>query len=253
VRPSQLQRERRGRPAAERELPCGGAALRPARRSDERPYGCGPAPARASLRSSVSGSVLPAFRAVFLFRAARLKHGTFSEIWAGPWAGTARPEINIGPGRPEIKRAGPFRAWAGPGQAARMYTYMQDSQSSEGCSKIYADTAFTSHQNHSRIWPHFQLLGRVAPDPIGSAFDLARDVLACCCRVSARSPGNRFLYPTRICSRSWTGESSNPRENRLRCCRTLTAAAGESAPRPHRGPRKQPGRLSMFKGMYSDV
>jgi hypothetical protein len=162
VRPSQLQRERRGRPAAERELPCGGAALRPARRSDERPYGCGPAPARASLRSSVSGSVLPAFRAVFLFRAARLKHGTFSEIWAGPWAGTARPEINIGPGRPEIKRAGPFRAWAGPGQAARMYTYMQDSQSSEGCSKIYADTAFTSHQNHSRIWPHFQLLGRVA-------------------------------------------------------------------------------------------
>jgi hypothetical protein len=40
-----------------------------------------------------------------------------------PWAGTARPKINIGPGRPEIKRAGLFRAWAGPGWVARMYTY----------------------------------------------------------------------------------------------------------------------------------
>jgi hypothetical protein len=64
----------------------------------------------------------------FLFRAARLKHDTFSEIWAGPWAegsarGLARPEFNTGPGRPEIKRAGPFRAWAGPGRAARMYIY----------------------------------------------------------------------------------------------------------------------------------
>jgi hypothetical protein len=64
----------------------------------------------------------------FLFRAARLKHDTFSEIRAvgrgvGPWAGTARPEFNTGPGRPEIKRVGPFRAWAGPGRAARMYTY----------------------------------------------------------------------------------------------------------------------------------
>jgi hypothetical protein len=41
-----------------------------------------------------------------------------------PWAGPALHEINIGPGRPEIKRAGLFWAWAGPGRAARMYTYI---------------------------------------------------------------------------------------------------------------------------------
>jgi hypothetical protein len=43
----------------------------------------------------------------FLFRAARLKHGTFSEIWAGPWAeGSAR-----GPARHGLKL---ILGWAGP-------------------------------------------------------------------------------------------------------------------------------------------
>jgi hypothetical protein len=73
----------------------------------------------------------------FLFRAARLKHDTFSEIWAG----TTRPEFNTGPGRPEIKRAGPFRAWAGPGRAAQMYTYSANcacSDSGAHCSALNA-------------------------------------------------------------------------------------------------------------------
>jgi hypothetical protein len=41
----------------------------------------------------------------------------------GPWAGPARPEIQTGRAGPKFKQYGPFRAWAGPGRAARMYTY----------------------------------------------------------------------------------------------------------------------------------
>jgi hypothetical protein len=41
----------------------------------------------------------------------------------GPWAGPARPEIQTGRAGPKFKKYGPFRAWAGPGRAARMYTY----------------------------------------------------------------------------------------------------------------------------------
>jgi hypothetical protein len=41
----------------------------------------------------------------------------------GPWAGPARPEIQTGRADPKFKQYGPFRAWAGPGRAARMYTY----------------------------------------------------------------------------------------------------------------------------------
>jgi hypothetical protein len=51
------------------------------------------------------------------FRAAHLKHDTFSEIWAGPWAeGPARygPKLILG-------RSGLFGF--GPCRAARMYTY----------------------------------------------------------------------------------------------------------------------------------
>jgi hypothetical protein len=41
----------------------------------------------------------------------------------GPWAGLARPEIQTGRAGPKFKQYGPFQAWAGPGRAARMYTY----------------------------------------------------------------------------------------------------------------------------------
>jgi hypothetical protein len=34
-----------------------------------------------------------------------------------------RPEIQTGWAGPKFKQYGPFRAWAGPGRAARMYTY----------------------------------------------------------------------------------------------------------------------------------
>jgi hypothetical protein len=43
----------------------------------------------------------------------------------GPWAGPTRPEIQTGRAGPKFKQYGPFRAWAGPGRAARMYTYSQ--------------------------------------------------------------------------------------------------------------------------------
>jgi hypothetical protein len=41
----------------------------------------------------------------------------------GPWAGPTRPEIQTGRAGPKFKHYGPFRAWARPGRAARMYTY----------------------------------------------------------------------------------------------------------------------------------
>jgi hypothetical protein len=41
----------------------------------------------------------------------------------GPWAGPARPEIQTGRAGPKFKQYVPFRAWVGPGRAARMYTY----------------------------------------------------------------------------------------------------------------------------------
>jgi hypothetical protein len=41
----------------------------------------------------------------------------------GPWAGPARPEIQTDRAGPKFKHYEPFRAWAGPGRAARMYTY----------------------------------------------------------------------------------------------------------------------------------
>jgi hypothetical protein len=41
----------------------------------------------------------------------------------GPWAGPARPEIQRGRAGLKFKQYGSFRAWAGPGRAARMYTY----------------------------------------------------------------------------------------------------------------------------------
>jgi hypothetical protein len=41
----------------------------------------------------------------------------------GPWAGPARHEIQTGWAGPKFKHYGPFRAWAGPDRAARMYTY----------------------------------------------------------------------------------------------------------------------------------
>jgi hypothetical protein len=40
----------------------------------------------------------------------------------GPWADPARPEIQTGRAGPKFKQYGPFRAWVGPGRAARMYT-----------------------------------------------------------------------------------------------------------------------------------
>jgi hypothetical protein len=42
----------------------------------------------------------------------------------GPWVGPARPENQTGRAGPKFKQYGLFRAWAGPGRAARMYTYM---------------------------------------------------------------------------------------------------------------------------------
>jgi hypothetical protein len=44
----------------------------------------------------------------------------------GPWAGPTRPEIQTGRAGPKFKQYGPFRAWAGPGRAARIYTYIWD-------------------------------------------------------------------------------------------------------------------------------
>jgi hypothetical protein len=41
----------------------------------------------------------------------------------GPWAGPARPENQTGRAGPKFKQHGPFRAWTGPGRAARMYIY----------------------------------------------------------------------------------------------------------------------------------
>jgi hypothetical protein len=41
----------------------------------------------------------------------------------GPWAGPAQPEIQTGRAGPKFKQYGPFRAWVGPGRAARMHTY----------------------------------------------------------------------------------------------------------------------------------
>jgi hypothetical protein len=61
---------------------------------------------------------------LFLFRAARLKHGTFSEIWAGPWAeGSARgparhgPNLILGRAGPKLNVLGLFGL--GPGRAGR--------------------------------------------------------------------------------------------------------------------------------------
>jgi hypothetical protein len=60
----------------------------------------------------------------FLFRAARLKHGTFSEIWAGPWAeGSARgparhdPNLILGRAGPKLNVPGLFGL--GPGRVGR--------------------------------------------------------------------------------------------------------------------------------------
>jgi hypothetical protein len=60
----------------------------------------------------------------FLFRAARLKHDTFSEIWAGPWAeGSARglarhvPNLILGRAGPKLNVLGLFGL--GPGRAGR--------------------------------------------------------------------------------------------------------------------------------------
>jgi hypothetical protein len=97
----------------DRSRPCSAARLRPAGLPSR-------APARPSYWSTkcvfraqmcISGQIC--ISGLYYFRAARLKASTFSYIRVGPWAGTARPKFNIGSDRPEIKRAGPFRTWAG--------------------------------------------------------------------------------------------------------------------------------------------
>jgi hypothetical protein len=57
-----------------------------------------------------------------------IKHGMFSEIWAGPWAeglarGPARHGLNLILGRAGPKLKVPSLFGFGPGRAARMYTY----------------------------------------------------------------------------------------------------------------------------------
>jgi hypothetical protein len=104
-----------------------------------------------------------------------------------------------------------------------------------GVCNLCSDTACTKPPNHIRAfgWLHFQLLGRIALFQTSNRLCSPPDSECSHLSPSQRSPGNLF-YPTGICSKSWTGESSNtghPRENV--CAAELwrrPAAAGESAP-----------------------
>jgi hypothetical protein len=82
---------------------------------------------------------------LFLIRAARLKHGTFSEIWAGPWAegwagGPARhgPNLILGRAGPKLNVLGLFGL--GPGRAGR-----------PECTPILGDTR-RSFMSSSILW-----------------------------------------------------------------------------------------------------
>jgi hypothetical protein len=140
-RPPLRERERRGADGS-RGLPCAAARARPLRHLCAlRPCGRARPPTGAAAERDRSPNV---FWARFCISGPNVYFGPFfildhpfksttCLVKYGPGLGprgrpmgrhgTARPKFNTGPGRPEIKRAGPFRAWAGPGRAARMYTY----------------------------------------------------------------------------------------------------------------------------------
>jgi hypothetical protein len=138
-RPARLQRDRRVRQCASgrarpatadrsRDLPCASATTAASAPCVPAAYAsatkAAPAPTSSSTPANVYFRAKCVFQAIFVFRAARLKHGTFSEIRAGPWAeGSARgparhdPNLILGRAGPKLNVPGLFGL--GPDRAGR--------------------------------------------------------------------------------------------------------------------------------------